>query len=387
MFRTMSGPAGRLSLFYWCLFLVIGVFVPFWPVWLADRGMDATEIGVLLAIGTWVKVLGNPLVGQVVDRRGDRRRPMIVLSGAALLAAMLFGVAQGFWALLAVSALYGFLLSSLFPLADNLTVRIAAERGLQYGRIRLWGSLSFIAAAAVGGRVLAGQPPGNVLWLVLGALALMAASTVLLPDARWPPAPRRAAPARRLMRHPVFLLFLVGASLVQSSHAVYYGFATLHWRAAGHADDLIGGLWAEGVVAEILLFLAGGAVLARLGPQRLLVIAALGGIVRWSVTGLTDDLVPLVLVQVGHALTFGATHLASVHFIARAAPEDLSASAQSLYAAFGTGIGFGIMLPVAGWLYDAWAGGAFLFMAGMSALALVAALALGGRWNGERLVV
>ena len=80
-------PGARLSLFYWCLFLVIGIHAPFWPVWLQGRGMTAAEIGVLLAAGIWVKVFANPLIGHVVDRRGDRRRPMIVLAGAGLASA------------------------------------------------------------------------------------------------------------------------------------------------------------------------------------------------------------------------------------------------------------------------------------------------------------
>lgn len=379
------GPGARLSLFYWCLFLIVGVYLPFWPVWLESRGMTAAQIGILLAVGTWVKVFANPLVGHVVDRRGDRRRPMIVLAGAGLAFVALFSVANGFWALLIISGLFGFALSSLFPLSDNLTVRIASERGLQYGRIRLWGSLSFIAAAMLGGRILEGRPEGWVLAMVLAAVAVTCLSTFLLPDARWPTEGVRKARSLRLLVNPVFVLFLASASLIQSSHAVYYGFATLYWRSVGHSDTVIGWLWAEGVIAEVILFTFGSAILARLGPVRLMAIAGLAGLLRWGVTGVTADLVPLLLVQAIHAFTFGATHLAAVHFIARAAPSNLSASAQSLYAALGTGVGFGVTMPLAGLLYDQFGGGAFLFMAGMTAVGAGCAVLLARRWDGKEI--
>ena len=325
------------------------------------------------------------MIGHVVDRRGDRRRPMIVLAAAGLAIAALFTGAREFWVLLVISGLFGFALSSLFPLADNLTVRVASERGLQYGRIRLWGSISFVAAAILGGRLLEGRPDSWVLWLVLGALALTWLSTFLLPDARWPKEGRDKAPALRLLANPVFLLFLASASLIQSSHAVYYGFATLYWRSVGHSDTIIGWFWAEGVIAEVVLFLFGAALLARLGPVHLLVIAGLGGLLRWGITGLTADLIPLIVVQALHALTFGATHLAAVHFIARAAPSNLSASAQSLYSALGTGVGFGITMPLAGVLYEHFGGGAFLFMASMAGVGAGLALVLGRKWDGKEI--
>ena len=378
----ISGPGVRLSVFYWCLFLIIGVYLPFWPVWLETRGMTAAQIGILLAVGTWVKVFANPLVGHIVDQRGDRRRPMIVLAGLGLAFVTLFYTAEGFWSLLIISALFGFALSSLFPLSDNLTVRIAHERSLQYGRIRLWGSISFVVAAMVGGQILEGRPETWILAMVISAVALTWGSTFFLPDARWPTKNGERTHSIRLLTNPVFLLFLASASLIQSSHAVYYGFATLYWRSVGHSETIIGWFWAEGVIAEIILFMFGTALLARMGPIWLLTLAGTIGTLRWGITGLTADLMPLLLVQAMHAFTFGATHLAAVHFIAQAAPPHLSASAQSLYSALGTGVGFGITMPLAGFLYAHFGGTAFLFMAAMTAIGAVCAVLLSRRWDG-----
>jgi PPP family 3-phenylpropionic acid transporter len=184
------------------------------------------------------------------------------------------------------------------------------------------------------------------------------------------------------LRNPVFVLFLAATGLLQASHAVYYGFATLHWRAAGLDEAVIGALWAEGVVAEILLFVASGAFVRRLGPQGLLLLAAVGGMVRWTATAYSTGLGVLFAAQTLHALTFAAAHLAAMHFIARAAPPELSATAQTVYAAVGMGIVFGAAMWAAGGLYAAFGGGAFLAMAGLSTAGGLLALLLAARWRG-----
>src|SRR5690606_17254902 len=92
-------------------------------------------------------------------------------------------------------------------------------------------------------------------------------------------APRKGA-ALALARHPAFLLFLLAASMAQASHAVYYGFSALHWRASGLSETVIGLLWAEGVIAEILLFAVGARVTARIGPAALLALAGAAGMLR-----------------------------------------------------------------------------------------------------------
>ena len=95
----------RIALFYAAVFLVIGVHVPFWPVWLKSRGLGPGEIGLILSLATWIRALAPPLVAQAIDRRGERKRPMVLLVASTLVAYGLFSFADGFWAILAVTAI------------------------------------------------------------------------------------------------------------------------------------------------------------------------------------------------------------------------------------------------------------------------------------------
>jgi len=371
-----DGPfptAARLALFYAAFFVVIGILLPFWPVWLEARRLNAEEIGVLLAFSVGAKVVSNPIVAHLADRRGERRRLMAVLAIAAFVSFVLFSFADGFWPLLAVSLLFYIVWPPIMPLGESLTMLAARDRGIDYGRVRLWGSLAFIAASVGGGWALVGQPAGMIYWMALGAVAVAVVSCAQVPDLRSERSSGVRLPMIQVLRDRRFPLFIVAAALVQGSHAVYYAFGTLHWQGAGYSEDVIGGLWAEGVIAEVVLLALGAGLIRRVGAERLLMLGGIAAAVRWTATGLTDALPVLVAVQVLHAFTFGAAHLAAVHFIARTVAPALSATAQSLYAALVMGLGMGIMLYAAGHLYAELAGYAYLTMGAVGALGAVAA--------------
>ncbi|HTZ37485.1 MAG TPA: MFS transporter [Stellaceae bacterium] len=381
--------ARRLSLYYAAGFLVVGIKSPFWPVWLAGRGLDAREIAAVFAAAIWIGVALSPAAGALADRLGRRRALMIALAGGALVLYAGLWRASGFWTVLGLTAAAAGAQSALMPLGDSLTLSAVRERGVDYGRVRVWGSVSFIGAAIASGLLLSGTalgaPGGNtVLVLVIGASALLFAACLALPAGPGD----GAGPARRpalaaLARNGRFWRFVATAAALQASHQLYYGFGTLYWRSLGFSDATIGVLWAEGVVAEIVLFWQGGRLLARLGPLGLMAAGGVAGVVRWSLMALAPGLLPSLALQTLHALTFGATHLGVMNFLSRSVPPGASASAQALYAGASSGIGSGLVMVAAGALYADYGGRAYLFMAALSALGL-ASTALFARSAGQR---
>jgi PPP family 3-phenylpropionic acid transporter len=377
--------APRLALFYAAVFFLVGIQLPFWPVWLAGRGLSPSEIGLVLATALWLKVFSNPLAGLLADRSGKRRAVMIGLGAANLAGFLLFVPAYGFWSLLAINALTTATFSALMPLGDNLTLAIAQEQRLDYGRIRVWGSISFIAAALGAGAVLSSRPSEMVLAILIGAAGLNLLACAQLPPHEFGGARAPGHVWRALLIDRRQLLFLAAASAIQASHSVYYAFGTLHWKALGYSGETIGVLWSEGVIAEIVLFAFGAKLVAALGPSRLLVLAGVAGMVRWGFAAEAVALPALLVLQILHALTFGAAHLAAMHFLSRALPPALSATGQSLYSATVSGVGFGLVMAGTGTLYAAFGAQAYLAMAGLAALGALAGWGLGRVWRGERL--
>jgi MFS transporter, PPP family, 3-phenylpropionic acid transporter len=371
-----SHAARRLSGFYAASFLVTGVQLPFWPVWLAGRGLDAREIAVLFAIAIWVKVVTTPAIGALADRFGRRRAMMIVLAAVSWLLYASLWHARSFPALLVLTLGAGVAQSALMPLGDSITLAAVRRDGIDYGRVRVWGSVTFIIASVASGAWLAKSAPasgGNtVLALVLAASAILFVACIAVPV---PPheasvMPRFAA-LRSMAGDRRFWGFVITAAALQASHQVYYGFGTLYWRSLGFSDGVIGYLWAEGVLAEIVLFWQGGPLLARLGPLGLMAAGSAAGILRWGLTGLIPGLAPAVALQLLHALTFGAVHLGAMNFLSRTVPPGAAASAQALYSGTSAGLGSGIVMLGAGALYASYGGRAYLFMAVLSALGML----------------
>ena len=358
--------AFRLSFFFAAIFLVVGIMLPFWPIWLKSRGLTEIEIGLLLSAGMWARAFVNPLLAQLADHRGRPDQLLIALGWGALIGHLFYIPFHGFWPLFVVSVVAFMLFSPLMSLGDAVTMLKVRDGVLDYGRVRLWGSLTFIVAATLGGYVIEGRPADLILWLVIGTLVLTVIACHLMPAAHTKGTKKFFAPLRKIARNRPLIVFMLAAGLLQASHGVYYGFATLHWQASGLSAGVIGALWAEGVIAEIILFAYAARLVRLFGPIGLLWLAAIAGLCRWCTLGATEALPMLIAVQGLHAFTFGATHIAAIHYIAAAVPASHGATAQSLYSSTAQGCIMAASMLASGWLYGHFGSNAFFAMAVLS---------------------
>jgi PPP family 3-phenylpropionic acid transporter len=187
------------------------------------------------------------------------------------------------------------------------------------------------------------------------------------------------APVRRttgLLRITALRLAISASALIQGSHAAYYAFAAIHWRAAGLGNTTIGLLIAEGITMEIALFVWGGRWVARTGPARLTALAAGACLVRWTVLALTTEVAVLAVVQILHAATFAMQHLSAMGVLSRVIPPGRAAGAQTLHATLGFSAPTGLLIWLCGLDYARWGGAVFLPMAVLGGCGLLVAPAL-----------
>jgi PPP family 3-phenylpropionic acid transporter len=371
----------RLSLFYGAFFIYLGLSMPFVPAWLAAKGLDAREIGIVLAAPMVVRVVVVPLATRLADRFGRLQAALVLAAWASVIAFALVGAASGFAAILATYALAAAVLAPVLPFADALALRGLKGRAASYGSVRLWGSVTFIVANMGGGLLLARLGAVDVIWAVVAALALTAAAALAVDPLAVEAGESQdgARPGGSLWRSPGFLAVVLGASLIQASHAVMYGFATLQWAARGIPGPEIGLLWAIGVVAEVALFALSARVVGWLGAAGMIMLGGLGGVVRWTAMALDPPVAALPLLQVLHALSFAATHLGTMHYLAQVAPARRGATAQGDFVAV-QGIVFAAAMSLAGVLVGAYGDLAYAAMAAAAAVGtLAASLALHGR--------
>jgi len=271
---------------------------------------------------------------------------------------------------------------SIMPLLETVAIQGVKHHQLDYGRMRLWGSLTFIAIGLAGGQLIDVYGSEAAYWLLLGAVGLTVLSAHLLPPPEHGEETVRHVQVgdllgpeiRALAGSWLFVSFIVVTSFCQAAHAMFYNFGTLHWQSQGISASAAGGLWAIGVLAEVVLFAVAGSWLRSCRAETLMLAGALGSVVRWTVMGFDPPFAVLIGLQLFHALSYGAIHLGAIQFIARIAPPGLSGTVQALYATFAIGAMLGVMTMTSGPLYDAFAGQAYLAMAGVSAIGLLAAL-------------
>ncbi|MBX2805157.1 MAG: MFS transporter [Hyphomicrobiales bacterium] len=390
-----GGFESRLSSFYFASFLIPGCYLAYLPLWLNSKGLSDLQISIIYAAPIFLRSACTPLLTFLADRSGKPLRFLVICTWCAMASVALLPLTHGFYTIFFVILLFTVFWMSVIPLTDAAALAGARLYDADYGRMRLWGSISFIIMAVAGGAAIDLWGPETALWLLVSSSAAIVFVAQWLPqDAQFESAsgpnatPRIRAPLRvsdlmMLVRRPALWIFIAATGAINAAHAVFYIFGSLHWTKSGISPSSVGALWAIGVIAEVVLFAYGKRVTRLTGTVQLIVIAGLASVLRWTTTAFDPPLALLFLVQAMHGLTFGAMHLGAMHFLQKAVPPSLSASAQGLYAAMTAGAAMGLASLAAGPLYRNFGGEAFLAMAVLSGAGTLAAIMLLKQWDGE----
>jgi PPP family 3-phenylpropionic acid transporter len=368
----------RLSLFNAVLFLGSGIVLPFLPLWLKARGLSDPEVAFVVAMMMAVRIVAIPL-GTFAADITQRRKPVIIACAAGgFIAYALLHVMSGFWPILITAMLAAALLAPVIPLSEVLAVEGAAHFGLDYGRIRLWASLSFLTGSVVAGALLEIIPVEAVVLLIAGAQGIGALFALLLPnDKAIRPAkhePIRLGGVFAVVSSLPFVLFLLAAGLGQASHGLLYAFGSVHFVELGYSKFTIGKLWAASVLMEVLMFAFSNRFYRVFGSVGLIAAGTGLAALRWFATGLEPPLAIMFAVQALHAGSFGFTHLGTMHFIRERVPENMRNTAQGLFSVLSSGVLLSSTMWASGLLYGAFGGAAFFVMAGCAAIAFLLAL-------------
>ncbi|MEE4102604.1 MFS transporter [Pseudomonas viridiflava] len=367
-------PYWRLSGFYLCYFALLGSSAPFMALYLHHLGFSSARIGELIAIPMLMRCVAPNLWGWLGDYTG--RRLAIVRFGAVctLLAFSLILLDHSYAWLAMVMALYAFFWHAILPQFEVITLAHLQGQTARYSQIRLWGSIGFILAVVVLGRLLEWFSLDLFPHMLLMVMAGIAISSWWVPNAQ--PAvssrPSDEGGFLRQLSRPGVLAFYLSVALMLLSHGPYYTFLTLHLEALGYSRSLIGVLWSVGVVAEVLMFMVMSRVLQRFSVRQVLLASFLLAAVRWLLLGaFAEHLLVLLVAQVMHAATFGSFHAAAIHFVQRSFGPRQQGQGQALYAAL-SGVGGALGALYSGYSWTAL--GPFWTFAIASLAALAAAI-------------
>lgn len=371
-------PYWRLSGFYFFYFASLGALIPFWGLYLQDRGFSPIAIGELTATFMATKIVAPNLWGWIADRTGSRL-PIVRL--ASILSLLIFSgifAVDGFRGIALVMTLFSFFWNASLPQMEAVTFNHLGPRIHHYAGIRLWGSVGFIVAVLALGAVVERTGTGVVPQLVLVLFAGIWLSSLTIPDSVQPVVGHKSPSVTRLLRKPEVAAFLVSCFLMQASHGVYYAFYSIHLTEAGYSSAAVGGLWAWGVVAEVILFLRMHHLLRRFGARSVL-LASLGlAVLRWLLIGnFIGNLAIQIFAQALHAATFGAFHASAIHLVHHYFSGRTQGRGQALYSSLSFGAGGALGSLIGGML---WGGAGAGVTFGLSALAAGLGWLVAWRW-------
>ena len=356
--------AVRLALFYGTLFGLVGTHLPFFPLWLKAIGIEASFIGIITAVPSLTRFTVLPFITGFAEKRHALRGALIATAFLSALGFVVIGTQHQPFAVLLVYVATACLWTPMTPLTDAYALKGVARYGLNWGPMRLWGSAAFIAGALGCGLLVDVIAAKHLIWVIaaVGVTGAMVSLTLRPLDAPGTVLAVRSG-AATLLRDPGFLAIIVAAALIQGSHAAYYTFASIAWQNAGLGGLTIAGLWALGVVAEIGVFAVSPVL--TLSPVLLVVIAALGAVVRWVIMAQQPPLPVLAVVQLAHGLTFGLTQIGTMGLLLQQVPHHVMARGQGYLTAC-TGIVTSLASVLSGAIYARHGQGVYYLMAAMA---------------------
>lgn len=354
-----------LALSYFTYFFSYGIFLPFWSLWLEGVGLPPETIGMLLGAGLIARFLGSLLLA---PRVANPFRLIFALRMLALLS-LVFMIA--FWLgqtsawLLIVMIGFNLFFSPLVPLTDALAGTWQRQFPLDYGRVRLWGSLAFVIGSAVTGKLVSEYSYQAILVLMSVGVASMLIGMMFRPSIM-PEGKIAHQDAMGCSTWKSLIItdwrFLVCVTLMQGAHAAYYAFSAIYWQSEGYSASVVGYLWSLSVVAEIVIFALSNRLFRRWAVRDLLLLSGITGIVRWGLMASSTELSWLIVSQIMHCGSFTVCHLAAMRYISARHGHEII-RLQAIYSAVAMGGGIAIMTMFSGYLYQHIQGNMFWVMA------------------------
>jgi MFS transporter, PPP family, 3-phenylpropionic acid transporter len=331
----------RIATFYFLWFCSVGIGLPFMAAVLKTCGYTESQIGLLLAVSPACALVFPPLWGQLGDRTARHGRVLAALATGTALGTLGLYFAPSFFPALVAAAFGALFGSSISTLSDALAVQAATEAGGSFSRVRVFGSMGFIAAAVIFGLLVKDVPRSTLLVIcslqIVAALYAWTVLSRLKTDVHHGPSAGFEG-MRQLLRLPGVRSLLAASALHWIACAPYHGIYAPLVETLGYPPWVVSASAGIAVTSEVLVMATWPRWAARASVPGLLAISFAASSVRWVLTAHASIPV-LLLLAVIHGLTFATFYVAAVEWLAQHAPPSLRASGQSLFVAATFGLG------------------------------------------------
>ena len=336
---------------YFIYFGVLGIFLPYFNLYCYHIGFSGFQIGALSALRSIALVLFPLVWGALADRLNKRKPIYILCIGISTAIWSLFLFTVEFWPMLLITIFYGMFYAPIISFLEAFTMDVLGKEKKSYGRIRVWGSISFITMVLVLGKIIDIYSVEIIVILILAGSILLTIGSIRVPAIQPPKKDRMAPGAGSLLRRRV-IIFLFCAFMMLVSHGAYYGFFSIHLTNLGFDGTFIGICWALASTAEILVMVRSEKLFNRFSIENVLTFSFIIAAIRWLILFFASSPAVILVSQILHAFTYGAFHMASILYIDRLAPQQAKTTGQAVNNAVTYGLGLMVGFFVNGYLYE-----------------------------------
>jgi MFS transporter, PPP family, 3-phenylpropionic acid transporter len=356
------------SLYYLILFIGAGCYMPFLYVYFSELGLSGKQIGVIATLGPVVMMLLSMPIANLADRYRLRVRITQLASLGSCIIIFLLQLPKSFLAIAILMLLNSIFNSSSSSVAESLVARMAQRHQLNYGNMRLWGSLGYAVSALTFG----------VIWQVLGFKYLFVVASLLFIPLVWiagsleegvSAKPNETQSVFILFQDRGLLLLTLGTFLAAISNSMAMTFSGIYAKGMGGGNFLVGMMIGVSAFAELPGMFYNVHIARRLRPSNTIILAFIlmaMGFLGYIFTP-TPSLIPFFAIFKG--LGYGLWISVTIRTVTQRTPEHWGATAQSLVTVSIFGLAPLVANPLGGWLNDAF-GTRSVFWMGVGGLIL-----------------
>jgi PPP family 3-phenylpropionic acid transporter len=370
----LAFPYWRLSAFYLFYYACLGTWIPYWPLYVQYIGHSALVIGLTSAVFHSTRIIAPNIWGYISDSTGERLKIIRYGCFFAFVAILGMLLSTKVWVLTTVLLIFSFFWSAVLPQFEVLTLNyLGSRQAHSYGRVRLWGSVGFIAAVFICGAIFDWVPLSAFPWIICTVLLMLWWSSLMVPPQEDSPVTADGLGQEsflQIARKRHIWGYLIAVILMMASFGPYYGFFSILLKDTGYPLISVSLFWCVAVAAEVLIFVYIRQLYQFVGIRNLLLASIALAALRWVITGWVPENVALMtFAQALHAFSFAAFHACMIEFIRRLFPHHQHGKGQAMFNSLGYGAGSVIGALLAGLVWDDLGADTYFYAAGLTVLA------------------
>ena len=350
-----------LSTNYFLQFAVNGVFLPFWILYLTGvKNLTVLEASTIFSMLYLARFLGGIFLNPYLLKRYNISLSLKISVIAGILLALSYGITNNKIILTLITFMFGLVYYTVAPFIESLASLFLKEEGIDYGKARTWGSVSFTLVGIAAGGII-GYVGSVALYYILIILLVLYVIFMFLPQ----PKLVRTLTVNKsdnnntgklyswVLKDKNAILLILVIFLYQLSHTAYNNYNALYLESMNISAKWMSGLILNiSVIAEILFFIFSKKIIGKIKPTQLLVFCGIGAIIRWLMLAIFHNIYVFVVMQTFHAITFAVGHIAFILILNNRFNTEKIIDMQILYTAICYQLSMTIGLYIMGAIWD-----------------------------------